>query len=362
MKRLHYLLFAALSLLIISCSSDDNYTENVGRIGDYTYGVFVINEGNFGAGNSEVSFLDASYSNATNNIFGSANDGLRLGDVAQSIAMYEDFAFVVVNNSDQVAVVDRHSFELIKMIDEDLSLPRYITVSNGKGYITNWSEAEDAFVAVIDLENFEVIKTIATEFGPEKLVEKDGTVYVAHQGGFGQNNKLSVIDTNSDSVVEVLEVGDVPNSLQVIENDLWVLNGGNPSWAPGGETDGSLVKIDLGSLKVVQEFDFGEVSPSHLEYDQGQLYYTVSMTDWDTFETESHVFTMHLDSTELPTESVFSTERAFYGAAIKDGLYFGGDAKDYASDGSVVIYDLSNGEQIQELQVGITPNGFYFTE
>lgn len=362
MRKLHLLMYAMLAMFFVACSSDDNTSGGVEIVGNYTNGIFVVNEGNFGTGNSDVSFIDANFSSVDNNIFSDANQGQALGDVAQSITLYEDLAFVVVNNSDKVAVVDRHSFELISTVEGQLSLPRYMAISNGKGYITNWDENDDAYVSVVDLETYTVTETIDVDFGPEKIIEKDGRVYVAHQGGFGQNNKLTVIDTNSDSVIDVLEVGDVPNSLQIVGNDLWVLAGGNPSWAATGETDGKLVKIDMGSLEITQEFDFEGISASLLEYDQGRLYYTVSITDWDTYETEAHVFAFDPNSTSLPTESVFSTDRAFYGAAIKDGMYFGGDAKDYASDGSVVIYDLENGEQLYEFTVGITPNGFYFTE
>lgn len=365
MRRLHLLLFAMLALLFISCSSDDNFVEELDTIGDYTYGLFVLNEGNFGAGNTEVSFIDNMFTGVTNNIFGSANAGNSLGDTAQSIAMYEDYAFVVVNNSHKIVVVDRHSFAFIDVIEEGIDNPRYMTVVNGKGYVTNWGDPNDAsddFVAVIDLEAMTVEQAISVEFGPEKLVSKDGFVYVVHKGGYSQNNKLSVIDATSNSVTEVVEVGDVPNSLQLVGNDLWVLSEGNPSYAVDGETDGKLVQIDLGSLQVAKEFDFVGTSPSHLEFDQGKLYYTISTTDWETYETESNIYAMELTSTELPSESVFFTDKTFYGAAIKDGMYFGGDAKDYASNGSVYVYDLVSGEQLHEFSVGISPSGFFFTE
>lgn len=365
MKRLHYLLFASLALFIASCSSDDDYVGEVETVGDYTNGLFVLNEGNFGAGNSEISFIDSHLIGASNNIFASANDGDALGDTAQSIAIYEDYAFIVVNNSHKVVVVNRHSFEFIDVIEEGIDNPRYMTVVDGKGYVTNWGDPNDNsddYIAVIDLETMAVSQEISVDFGPEKIVSNDQNVFVAHKGGFGQNNKLSVINANSNSVTEVLEVGDVPNSLQLVNNDLWVLAGGNPDYAAGGQTDGKLVQIDLGSLQINKEFNFEGISPSHLELDQGKLYYTVSTTDWDTFETESNIYAMELNSSVLPTESIFSTDKSFYGAAIKDGKYFGGDAKDYASNGSVYVYDLETGEELEEFSVGISPSGFFFTE
>lgn len=365
MRKLHYLLFASLVLFMASCSSDDNYVGEVETIGDYTYGLFVLNEGNFGAGNSEISFIDEHLTGVSNKIFGSANVGDALGDTAQSIAIYEDYAFIIVNNSHKVVVVNRHSFEFIDVIEDGVDNPRFMTFVNGKGYLTNWGDSNDEsddYVAVIDLESMQVIQEISVDFGPEKIVSNEEFVFVAHKGAFGQNNKLTVIDANSNSVSEVLEVGDVPNSLQLVNNDLWVLAGGSPDYAVGGQTDGKLVQIDLGSMQINKEFDFVGISPSHLEFDQGRLYYTVSTADWETYETESNIYAMELDSTTLPAESIFSTDKSFYGAAINNGMYFGGDAKDYASNGSVFVYDLETGEEVQELSVGISPSGFFFTE
>lgn len=363
MRKLHLGVLTVLALFFVACSSDDNTTDSYIPMGEYSNGIFIVNEGNFGAGNSEISFIDSDLSGVSSGIFGINNAGESLGDVAQSMAFYEDLAFIVVNNSDKVVVVDRHTFKKIAIIDEGLSLPRYMAVANHKGYITNWGESDNAFISVVDLDSFEVIKTIDIDFGAEKIVAHADLLYVAHQGGFGQNNKLSVISAGSDSVYDVIEVGDSPNSLQIVNNDLWVLSSGNPSWAAEGETEGSLLQLDLGSLEVKKSFSFtSDLSPNLLEYDQGNLYYTLSMTDWDTYETESHIYELSPEDVELPIESIFSTDRSFYGATIKNGLYYGGDAKDYASNGSVVVYDLSSGDEVYEFVVGISPNGFYFTE
>src|SRR5690625_5897670 len=89
MRRLHLLLFALVALLFASCSSDDDYVEEVEIVGDYTYGMFVLNEGNFNAGNTEISFIDDMFTGVTNNIYRLANEGDVLGDTAQSIRSEE---------------------------------------------------------------------------------------------------------------------------------------------------------------------------------------------------------------------------------------------------------------------------------
>lgn len=366
MKKIQYLLFVILTAgFVASCTTDDYIIGEEIIIGDYTHGIFVLNEGNFNSGNSEVSFIDPFLTGASNNIFAKANLGNPLGDSAQSIAIYGDYAFVIVNNSNKIVVVNRHSFEVITTIEEGINNPRYMTVSNGKGYVTNWgdpSDETDDFVAVIDLEKMEVSRFIPVEFGPENILSNNRYIFVAHKGGHSWNNKVSVIDEDSNLITKIIEVGDVPNSLQIVNNNLWVLSGGNPSYAPTGETDGKLVRIDLGSLEITREFVFEGTSPSYLEYDKGNLYYTVTTIDYTVPKIESNIYSMKTNSESLPTESVFFTDRSFYGAAIKDGKYFGADAKDYSSNGSVVVYDLSTGDEITEIKVGINPSGFFFTE
>lgn len=364
MRRLHLYFYALLTIFVVACSSDDNYSDSSVEKGDYTHGIFVINEGNFGSGNTEISFINSNFSTVTNSIYGINNNGRSLGDVAQSIAMDDELVYIVVNNSDKIVVVNRHTFEHIADIDSGLSLPRYIEIKEDKGYVTNWGEADNAFVSVVDLNTFKVIDRIDVSYGPEKILEHENLLYVVHKGGFGQSNKLTIIDADNHRIMDVIEVGDMPNSIQIVGNDLWVLSSGNPSWTDTGETHGNLLQIDLGSLDVKNNFVFDAIedTPESLEYDQGNLYYTIPKTDWETFETESHVYKLNKNSTVLPTESVLSVNKAFYSTAIKNGLYFGGDAKDYSSNGSVVVYDLENGEQVYESSVGVSPNGFYFTE
>ncbi|MCB0453302.1 MAG: hypothetical protein KDC94_10550, partial [Aequorivita sp.] len=52
----------------------------------------------------------------------------------------------------------------------------------------------------------------------------------------------------------------------------------------------------------------------------------------------------------------------FYTLQAKEGKLYAADAKDFASKGSLIIYDLSNNQQIQDFQTGIVPGGIYFNE
>ena len=61
-------------------------------------GLFVVNQGNFMYANASLSYYNPQTKDIENEIFVRAN-GINLGDVAQSMVLYKETAYVVVNNS-----------------------------------------------------------------------------------------------------------------------------------------------------------------------------------------------------------------------------------------------------------------------
>ena len=135
-----------------------------------------------------------------------------------------------------------YTLEHITTISTGLNNPRYIAFSNGKGYVTNWGDGtnpDDDYVAVVNLSSNTITTSIPVVEGPERILEHNNKLYVAHIGGFGFGNSISVIQPNNNIVSSIL-VEDVPNSMVVVNNDLYVLCGGKPSWSES-ETSGSLI-------------------------------------------------------------------------------------------------------------------------
>lgn len=350
------LAFAATTLFT-SCSSDDDLPDTPQQTGDYANGIFVLNEGSFGSGNASVSFVDADLENVTQGIFSSVNDGDPLGDTAQSMAFYEDYAFIVVNVSNKIEVVDRYTFERVTTLDEGLVNPRYVAFSNGNAYVTNWGDGgspNDDYIAVIDLESFEVEENIGVEEGPEKILSDNGTLYVAHQGGWSFNNKISVINASNNTLEELLTVGDVPSSIVISNASLWVASAGLPSYSEN-ESAGSITQIDLATLESVREFNFAEPTehPSNLVVREGTVYYTLG----------NAVYGFNTTAETLPEEPLFELEgiNGIRGFEVRDSrIYVASPGADYSGNGSLNIYDLQSGDLIDEIEVGIIPNGVYF--
>ena len=351
MKTIKQILFFALTTVFItSCSSDDDNQPNFVPE-DYQKGIFVTNEGPFNNGSGTITYISEDYATVAQNIYRTVN-GKELGNIVQSMGFNDDNAYIVVSNSAKIMVANRYSFIGLDSITNGLVNPRYFMGASGnKGYVTDWGDPNsnaDDYIAVVDLRTNDITTTIPVAFGPERMISHNNKIYVAHQGGFGQNNLISVI--SGTSVENTITVGDVPNSMIVFENSLYVLCGGNPSYS-GTETPGTLVKIDLLTGVVSQTFTF-ETSqhPNNLTIDGNKLYYSL----------DGKVYQVDAASIALPGTSII--DGLFYALQAKEGKLYATDARDYGSQGSLYIYDLSTNQEIQNFQTGIVPGGIYFNE
>jgi len=336
-----------LAILIAICSSTLMYSQN------FSEGVLILNEGLFGSTTASVSHLDTN-GNIINSVFSSQNGGADLGDTAQGLGFEGDFAYLVLNGSNAVRVVNRINFELVTTITDQMENPRNIAFADGKGYVTNWGDGLDVgddYVAVIDLATNTVTETISVVEGPEEILAQDGILYVAHQGGFGFGNTISIIDT-SDNSIESIQVGDVPSAIRIDSDNLYVLSSGNPDFS-GNETPGSISIINLDDFSDATEYTFpGLEHPAFLGVDETDLYYTLGV----------NIFKMELSATTLPTDPFIETASQnvitpYSLNKIGDKIYLG-DALNFVSDGMLFIYN-EDGTFDTDYPVGLLPNGIY---
>lgn len=327
-------------LLSFSCSKDDDPTPVV-PLGAYENGVLITNEGQFSGGFGTVSYISNDFATVENNIFSNVNNRT-LGTVAQSMAFNGDLAYIVINVSNQIEVVNRYTFESVATINVGLSSPRYMVISNGKGYVSNWGDftpSDDDYIAVIDLSTNAVISTINSSYLPEEMIALNNKVYVA-TGIFGNGDKIDVIDTVSDTLEQSITVGTSPNSLQLdSDGDLWVLSSEN------------LVEINTNMNAISQTIEFGNAIafPSDLNFDNGNFY----MYD------SGSVFKMSETANTIPTTPEFSNVN-FYDMRIRNGILYGLDAGDFANNGTLKVYDLSSNTETQSITLGIIPGEVYF--
>lgn len=353
--HLKLVVMCAAVLLLQNCTSDDRdiIIDIPPTSGDYANGIFVLNEGGYTYSNASVSFIDES-GQVYHNVFYGVN-GRGLGDVAQSMAFYGDKAYIVVNNSNTIEVVNRYTFEFITTIETDILTPRYMTFEGTKGYITNWGDPADTtddYVAVLDTETNVVINTIPVAEGPDAIVNNNGTLYVAHYGGWGYGNTISVLDASTEIITASIEVADMPGNMVIHNSDLYVLCAGKGDYT-GDETLGGLYKINMATNQVTNQIMFANgVHPGYLEINNNALLYTINR---DVYKVDLNDFTQ-------PVTPFFTTStqnlNAMYGFNIINGNIYIADAKDYTSNGEVFVYNL-HGEYLENYNVKLIPNGFY---
>ncbi len=347
MKRINLLVLALIVFGLASCKKDPVVK------GEFEDGIFVVNEGNFGQGNASLSFIPAGNNHAEINIFKNANNQA-LGDQAQSIALSGDNAYIVVTGSNKVEVADRYSMKKQATIGNGLQTPRYFEPINATtALVSCWgdtSDSTDDYLAIVNMNSNTVTGTIPVDLGPEKMLKSDDYLFVAHKGAWGTNNKVTVYDLVLNHIKQTITVGDRPNSMVVSGNFLWVLCSGEPSWT-GAETAGQLYKIDMNNnFAVSQTFDFATTEhPNFLSIDGNNLFYFLN----------GKIYKMDTSANALPT-SEFITYQGVYNMEANAGKLYISDAKNYTSEGEVVVFDAASGQEVARNTVGIIPGDIAF--
>ncbi|PLX23649.1 MAG: hypothetical protein C0597_00765 [Marinilabiliales bacterium] len=354
MKRINLIqyLFLVLSFTIIFSSCDD---DNDTISGIFSDGVFITNEGAWGAGNGSVSYYSYAGDTLTNQIFKSVN-GRALGDVIQSLTVYKNKAYIVANASNKIEIVNSYDF-IEQGVITDVSSPRYfIGINSKKGYVSQWGE--EGLVKVIDLEGLAVTKSIEVGAGPEHLIYHNGYVYVANSGGLGNDNTISVIDPSTDEVVKTITLdGDSPSDFAVDANDdLWVLCYGYIEYDPVtyatlSESASKLIRINTITKEVAQTITISETQhPTCLEASRNgdHIYYACGYGF-------AGIYKMSITDTEVPTTPLL--DKSFYGFNINSetGNIFAMEAPSFTANGKLWRYDI-NGNELGSYEAGIGPN------
>ncbi|MEN8137125.1 MAG: DUF5074 domain-containing protein [Bacteroidota bacterium] len=354
MKTIYKSVLSALFIgaTLISCEKENIET--------FENGIFIVNEGAWGNSNASISFINED-NEVKENIFEEKN-GYSIGDVLQSMTIYDDKAYLVVNASNKIEVVNSSSFETQGVI-ADLESPRYLVEKNDQLYISQWGK--NGSVEVVDANTLKSIKTIETGIGSEGLIVVDNEIWVANSGGYGSNNNISIINAGSNEVTETITL-DADNPRHFVkdsEGDIWVLASGKIIFEYDSEgkyvgikeqTPSKLIEIDASNKEIKNTITLSEYAHyGHLKTNstKDKLYYGGGYGIDGIFE-------MSISATEAPSAPIISGY--FYGFNVnKDNNVFGTLAPDFSSNGTVKEFD-SDGNEIENYTVGVGPNSVVF--
>jgi DNA-binding beta-propeller fold protein YncE len=330
---------------LICCNS-----EEASPGGEYANGIFIVNEGNFTESNGSIGFYSDVTEIRETDLFEKVNS-VKTGGIIQSIYFYEDKAFIIDQYGSRIEVVDSESFESIATIDHGLNTPRYMVVANGKGYVTNWGNFDDnydlpdSYIAIIDLENYTVTKSLDAGNGAEGLIVFGGDVFVANS----YSNTIEVINTLTDEISIALTVPPNPVCFQEdMNSNVWVLSSPYSSGS-------ALSKLDLTIKTIVTSFSVAPSARSLVINGAGDKLYYLSAP----FGTEAEVRSLSIESTKDTGEALITAPN-LYGLGIdpESNLLYIGNHNAFQGNGTVLRYNESL--LIDSFESGVAPNGFVF--
>ncbi len=314
------------------------------------FGVFVVNEGQFMAGNGDVSFYDKAAKAVSNDLFFSINKRPP-GDIPQSLAFHGNEAWLIVNNSNTIEVIDLDSFRVKKTIT-GFEMPRQMKTKGNFGYV---SQIGSGKIAIVDLVTQKINGYLEGEKSTDHLIISGDRLFAANWTSYfinKPNNTVSVFNLGTGALVDSVVVAKEPNSM-VMDTDgmIWVLSSGGFT----GEECPALTCFNPSTLQVLKKFEFPDknTSPTLLSIaPDGKTIYFVN----------KDVFRMGIADSTLPqAEYIPANGRFIYGMAVdpENGELYISDACDFQSPGQVYRYNKS-GIQIDMFEAGINPSGIFF--
>ncbi len=317
-----------------------------------TKGVLVVNEGGFGSSNSSLTLYVPDSAKVYADVFAAANNR-PLGDVANDIAIHNGKVYIVVQNSDKIEVISSSTFASLGTLFLPGKTPNKIVIVNDtKGYVTNLYKGT---VTSFNPTTLAVITdSIPTGLNPQDLLAVGGKLFVCNSG-YGADSTVTVINIANDSVLAKVAVGHGPTDIAVdADGEVIVVSTGRFDWSnPANDTPGNIAVIDPATLGVVTTIavplaTYGH--PGELAVSPKGYGYTVGKSSVIKFDTKTHTI---VAGNFIP--------RSFYSIAVDNVTerLYGGDAKDFAQNGTVYVYDQS-GAVRDSATVGIIPGTFHF--
>lgn len=332
-------LFISFVFFLASCqNSTQPVSDTPAPSGTYKKGHFVINEGNFGWGHGTISFIHED-GRTENEIFKNANGGKILGNVVQSMSIFDSKGFIVVNNSQKIEVVTPENMKSVGVI-QGLTSPRYfLGIRSDKAYVTDLYANG---IWVVNPKKMSIERKIDFQGWTERMLLDGKNLWVCNM----TRGSVGVFDVENDVLIKEISLHKEAGSI-VKDKDgkIWVLCSGGIS-----EQNSKLFVINPTSFEIEKILSLPRRA-SNLQTDSGGE---------NLFFLCQGLFKMNHKDNILPEKPVIPAgNEIFYGYTVKkDGDLLISDARDYVQRGTVSLYDGKTFLRKKIFEVGIIP-GFF---
>ncbi|MDR2291987.1 MAG: YncE family protein [Prevotellaceae bacterium] len=348
-KILNYISIIIISLIAVSCMDYGPKSESDFNFYD-SNGLFIVNEGNFMYGNASLSYYDIDKKNVENEIFVRSN-GIKLGDVAQSMVIHNGLGYVVVNNSGVIFTIDINTFKVIDIITGFTS-PRYIHfVDDNKAYV---SDLYSSKIYILNILTKKISGSIPVKGhnSTEQMVQSGKYIFT---NCWSYDKKILVIDSENDIIVDSITAGIQPNSMVIDKNNkLWVLTDGGYQGNPYGHEIPSLFCINTSDFKIEKKIDFElNDSPTNL---------CINNTLDTLYFINKSIWKISADATNLSGVPIIPYKgTTYYGLAVSpnNSEIYVADAIDYVQNGKIYRYTAQYA-CIDTIDAGVCPSNFCF--
>ena len=351
------------------CMEDEALKETRNYNVSESTGVFITNEGNFTWGNASLSYYDYKTKEVINDIFYETND-LPLGDVLQSMSIRDSLGYLVVNNSGKIYIININTFEYVGKITGFTS-PRYIHfLEKHKAYVTDlWGKSIWVIDPLGDYEttgfaNGSIIDTIDVDNGNKKFFQHS-TEQMVQYGDFVYTNcwtyddKILVIDTKTDQIVDSISTLKQPTSLVMDKNDkIWIVS--------DGCYDGSIYGWERPGLQRIDPFERKVEKTWRFDIEDWPQEIVINPKKDTVYFVNRHIYCKAVDNDDAPeifikSPYVETPYAGYYGIDVDPytGDVYVADAIDYVQQGIIYRFQ-SNGSPVDTFKVGVIPGAFCF--
>jgi hypothetical protein len=350
-------LLGGVLLTLGACSKNDDDTYVPPTIPE-NWGLYVLNEGNFGSTNSSIglyNFANRTYETVFSNI----------GDTGNDIGRYGNKLYVVVNGGSNAASGKLLVYNIAnsqKIGEIPFEAPRYIKFYKGKAYVTHGENGISQLDTGATSSSLPAIaKTIGIGRTPEQLTIFKDKIYVANSGALSQSgydNRVSVINVGSFALDRNIEVADNITSINAdtVNNTLYV-NAAAIYNSQGITSQSKLYAVNT-STDTKTPFTFG----AEQMFIIGKAAVLISSNKIQG--RYNILYTNDIQSQQFTDNAIVNQEiKQPYGITFVTDADLGviaiGDADDYKANGKMFLYN-GNFQLIEKITAGIIPKKVAF--